>query len=261
MKAAPRDSRETALDQGQDTAQIRLFDPTRYSPVQVAIWQRLPESSARAFGIASALGSYRAARGSSAPLRGGREACGSFVARRRVPAVLQAIDCSDRAWRKYVKSWVELYIAHRCERGAVFLFTAPELRACANCGERLEIDHVPQLAARTKAARSNGTLSAAQAEPLAPESGTSSAGGVERVAPQIVRVGPHRSRRSLQGLGQGVEGERGSSSASEVSPPAGFKKRRVAEQNPWANLTPAGDDEALANIKEILGLEPIEEGA
>jgi hypothetical protein len=143
MKAAPRDSRETALDQGQDSAQVRLFDPTRYSPAQVAIWQRLPPSNARVFAIAPALGSIRDESGSSAPLKGGKGASGTVVTRRRLPAILKACDIGPRMWRRHADDWEARYVGHRCDRGVVFLFASPVWDPCPNCRVELLFDHVP----------------------------------------------------------------------------------------------------------------------
>ena len=132
-----------AITLTDESSQSRLFDPARYSPVTVAIWQRLPESNARAFAIGSALGSLLDGSGSSGRLRSGREAAGSLVKARRLPAVLQAIGISDRQWRRYVADWADRLVAHRCARGVVFLFAKPAFEDCPACHQWLEIHQPP----------------------------------------------------------------------------------------------------------------------
>src|SRR6266480_7413567 len=147
------------------------FDSTRYSPVNVAIWQRLPNSNGRAFGIASALGSYLNAAGSSKDLHSGREAVGSMVTPTRLPAILQAIGIGERQWRRYVEDWVKRGIAHQCRIGYVFLFTQPEFMECAACRKRLEFVKAPARGRRGRKRDDRGRFTAKSAAASRPNVG------------------------------------------------------------------------------------------
>jgi hypothetical protein len=187
--------------------QVRLFDPTRYSPVTVDIWQRLPESNARAFAIASALGSFRDASGSSDKLRSGRQARGSVITRKRLSAVRAAIGISDRQWRRYKKEWVQLYVAHECQPGTLTLFTQPVVQdPCPGCGQAMEFDHVPEHHRRARAAHRmpNGRFAATEPAAVRPDDGRNAATSVDGMRPDIEPDRYARRDRSLLGLEVGM---------------------------------------------------------
>jgi hypothetical protein len=115
----------------------------RYPPVTVAALQRLPDSSAKAFAIGVALGRFLDQGGSNKRIWRGAEAAASVIDGRRLPAVLEALAISDRQWRRYCADWVARYLAHRCARGVVVLFTKPLLAACPNCKTELLADRLP----------------------------------------------------------------------------------------------------------------------
>src|SRR3954447_4429678 len=158
---------------------VRLFDPSRYSPVTVAIWQRLPESNCRAFAIASALGSFRDGAGSSEKLRSGKQARGSVVTRKRLPAILEAIGISDRQWRRYKSEGGALYVAYDCvPKSMVCLFTQPVLvHSCPGCGRSIEVDHAPEHHRRARGARRDavGRFTATESAVLRPGTGRNTA--------------------------------------------------------------------------------------
>lgn len=124
----------------------RLFDPDRYSPVSVAVYMRLPESSARAFAITSGLGRWLDRNGTPNTLKSGKDASGALVSRQRLPVVLAALavdgePLSTRQWRRYARAWEDEYVAHRCERGVVFLFARPLMNPCPACRQEIAYDH------------------------------------------------------------------------------------------------------------------------
>jgi hypothetical protein len=187
--------------------QQRLFDDTRYSPVSVAIYQLLPESNARAFAIASALGSYRDESGSSDRLRSGRQAAGSLVSSRRLPIVLAALGVSDRQWRRYVQQWIKLYAAHRCMpgSGSVFLFARPELTECPSCHVEIEIRNVPEYQKQKKKPRDpRGRYAAKPVAVTRPNGGPNAAKGADVSRPDFERKSATPKSGFLQGLELGV---------------------------------------------------------
>lgn len=190
-----------------DREQPRLFNPARYSPVSVAIWQKLPPSNARAFAIASALGSIRDGSGSSDNLRAGKDAAGVLVTPKRLPAILVAIGINRRQWRSHVRDWEERYVAHRCDRGSVCLFTRPTLLDCPVCNERIEIDHMPPPRKGKQAPRgfSNGSDPVIEAAVLLPQSGANTAVAAAQTLPLSERESGTPKNRFHLGLDKGVE--------------------------------------------------------
>jgi hypothetical protein len=94
--------------------QPRLFDPERYSPVRVSLYLRLPESNARSFAIASALGNFLDSDGTTNALRNGRSAIGSRISPTRLPAVLGVLNIHERRWQRVPLSVTDA--AHQLSR-------------------------------------------------------------------------------------------------------------------------------------------------
>ena len=141
--AAPNGSgKETGQDATGEGR--RAYDPGRYSPVTVAAWQRIPASTARAFAIASARGRLIGANGADR-IRSGRDVHGSVVGPKKLPEVLEALAESDRTWRRHILEWEAQYLAHRCSRGRVCLFTKALPAACPACGAEIVYDHPEKL--------------------------------------------------------------------------------------------------------------------
>jgi hypothetical protein len=188
--------------------QERSFDPTRYSPANVSLWQRLPESNARAFAIATALGSFRDGSGSSKKVTSGKQVRGSVVSRERLPAVLEAVGISERQWRRYKAEWCHLYTAHDCPTGIVTLFTQPNLDApCPGCGEDMEFyEHIPEHHRRARGSErdSSGRFTAKEPAVSRPEAGPNTAIGVDGIRPLTEPDGYARESSSLLGLEVGV---------------------------------------------------------
>jgi hypothetical protein len=182
------------------TEQTQLFDPTRYSPVSVAVLQWLPDSNARAFVIASALGSIRDLSGSDAPLKSGKGAGGSLITHRRLPAILQACNISSRQWRRYVADWVSRYVAHRCGSGVVFLFAVPPFESgCPACRVPIVVDHIPP-SWRHKGRGRNATQGRSRYGQFG---GARTATGAARERPDFEPRSSTPERRVLQGVEEG----------------------------------------------------------
>lgn len=148
-KAAPADAQDV---EDQSSREVRrAYDPTRYAAVSVAVLRLLPESNARALGVAFALGISLDAAGSSDSVRNGRQVSGCLIRRDRLPDVLEALGNPDPSqWRRYVRDWIRRGIAHRCRPGVVCLFRLPLLLECPSCHSDLagSIDRVPSRAKR-----------------------------------------------------------------------------------------------------------------
>jgi hypothetical protein len=161
--------------------QGRLFDPDRYSPATIAAYLRLPESGARAFAIASALGSWVRADGGRERVRSGREVAGAVVTRRRLALILRLLAITDRAWRYYVTDWASRYVAHRCSTGTVCLFTRPLLDECPACHAWIDVvDEAPP--AKSQRGQSGSTASA-QTEVQLPRDGRTTSAASEGQLP------------------------------------------------------------------------------
>ena len=48
-----------------------------------------------------------------------------------------------RTFQGYVTEWEHDYLAHRCKRGTVCLFTRRMPAACPACGSEITYDHLP----------------------------------------------------------------------------------------------------------------------
>jgi hypothetical protein len=86
------------------------------------------------------------------------------------PAIYQAIGIGERQFREYVEDWVTRYVAHRCGRGLVFLFSKPTLDNCPACRQEISIDHVPpSYRTRRGPGFANGDRTAARTATLSPQ--------------------------------------------------------------------------------------------
>ena len=119
------------------------YDADRYAPTSVAVLLQLPESSTRAFLVASALGRILDTKGTSERVRNGKSAAGTRIDKARLPVVLEVLAISDRQWLRYVAEWVGRYTAHRCGQGRLFLFARKLPEFCAGCGDEVIYDHSP----------------------------------------------------------------------------------------------------------------------
>ena len=110
----------------------------RYSPVRVSALLHLPESNARSFMIASALGNALDGDGTRNSLKSAKDATGVVISKRRREVILEVLVINPRRWRQLVDDWTDRYIAHRCSPGVVALFTKPLLTECPNCHRWIE---------------------------------------------------------------------------------------------------------------------------
>jgi hypothetical protein len=134
-----------------------------------------------------------------------------------------------------VAEWLQLYLAHRCEIGSVFLFAQPEFTECPACHARLDIDHVPEMWRRKGNPRdSHGRYTAEGAATVRPPGGRSTAAGEDGVRPQSERESTPSEAGSLQGLEVGLSGS-----------PEGEEEEEEEE-------------EALARVKRMLGANEVE---
>lgn len=114
-------------------AQGRLFDGTRYSPVDLDGLLALPSSSARNFCIAGCLGSFLARDRSFRQVRGSAEILAVVLSRRQRRRAREVCGIESRRWRQLIVEWEGLAMAHRCNPEQVTLFRHPEAE-CPNCG-------------------------------------------------------------------------------------------------------------------------------
>jgi len=141
-RGASHDIRDDVEDKDSGGTR-RAYDPERYPPVSVAVLQLLPGSSARAFAIAVAEGRWLDGNGSFDRLRSGKDAAGSLITPERLPSVLEATMITLRTFQGYVNEWEYDYLAHRCKRGTVCLFTRRMPDACPACRDEITYDHLP----------------------------------------------------------------------------------------------------------------------
>jgi hypothetical protein len=177
------------------------YDATRYAPLQVSLLQHLPQSNARTFMIAAALGRIVGEHGSER-LGSGRQATGSVIRPDRLPAVLEAADMSPRQWRAHVADWIARYAAHRCRKGVVCLFTRPQMASCPACGAALPLAErlPPPVKKRRGPGFATGETIAARTASQSPDRGASVAKAAAHYSPVLERESTAPSGRFLLGL-------------------------------------------------------------
>jgi hypothetical protein len=181
------------------------FDRQRYAPVRVGALLQLPESSARSFAIASALGSILDGDGTSNTLKSAKEATGVLISRKRLPIVLYALNIHERRWRALVDDWTVRQVAHRCRPGIVVLFTEPFLEECPSCHADVEATRLPSPPKAKPRGRPFGSSSAAKPAVVVPRSGADSAAAPAQRVPVLRTDTPHQETglltRDEEGLG------------------------------------------------------------
>ena len=121
-----------------DSEPRRPLDPDRYSPVRVSVLRHLPESNARSFMIASALGNILDGDGTRNNVKSAKDATGIVISKKKRDVILGELGIDARRWRRLVSDWERRQVAHRCERGVVTLFTKPFLPECPSCRQPVE---------------------------------------------------------------------------------------------------------------------------
>ena len=121
----------------------RAFDPERFSPMKPDVILRLPEGNARTFWMASTLGRFLRLDGSSDRLQSAKDAAGTLVTAKRRAVILEALVLGLRQWQRLTKDWERRGLAHRCERGTVFLFAHSHLGECPACHATILMEEGP----------------------------------------------------------------------------------------------------------------------
>jgi hypothetical protein len=215
--------------------QGRLFDPERYPPVRVAALLRLPESNARSFAIASALGSILDAEGKTNKLKSAKEATGVLISQRRTSLVLDVLSIQERRWRQLVDDWATRQIAHRCRLGVVVLFTMPFLEECPSCHQEIEATRLPPSARAKPRGRpfgstttdQNGTTTAAETAVLLPRGGATTAAAPAQLLPPLGTVTPPHKTGLLTRDAKGLGGQGSSLSSDSEGSPSGEALNRA----------------------------------
>jgi hypothetical protein len=114
--------------------QGRLFDPTRFSPLHLSVWVKVPSSMARTLAIASAIGRGIRRDSTFAPLRDGKDCIGVYLGPTQIRTLLKIVGSTPESkyWQHFVAECERLKIAHRCGRGAATLFVALSQKTCPN---------------------------------------------------------------------------------------------------------------------------------
>jgi hypothetical protein len=227
--------------------QAQLFNPERYSPVTIAVLLRLPESNARAFIVASALGRIFRRDGAFEPLATAKSAGGIVVGPKQRRRVLAALGISPRRWNQLVADWTSRYVAHRCGPGTACLFVRPLEARCPACLSEIPI---PAHAPRPDARRHKGSITSRQKEASLPKTGTNSSRWGEPTLPDSNGKVMHPKPGFLQGLEVGVAEEaqdskpEGSNGLQEVPGPGSSKI--------GAALSEEDEASALKRVKQLL---------
>ena len=182
---------------------MSAYDADRYAPTSVAVLLQLPESSARAFAVASALGRILDRQGTSDRVRNGKDAAGTRIDKYRLPVVLDALAISERQWRRYLAGWEAAFTAHRCSKGRVFLFARPLPETCAGCDAEVVYDHVPA-PPRPRRGRGFGRSTSASVAVVRPKSGAVTATSVAQERP-LTRTDASHLQTGINGMEVGVD--------------------------------------------------------
>jgi hypothetical protein len=180
----------------------------RWSAARVGALLALPESNARSFAVAFALGSILDDRGTTRSLAVGSRSPGTLITRKRAARIREVLGISDRRWRQLVLDWVYRGVAHRCSPGVVVLFRKPFLEYCpsASCGEFVEgPGEGPTPAFRTGSrGRPFGSTPAAEAEASLPPGGATTTAGAALRLPHLRANPEHHKEGLLRGDREGL---------------------------------------------------------
>ncbi len=182
------------------------YDANRYAPTSVAVLLLLPESSARAFAVASALGRFLDQQGTSERVRSGKEASGTRIDQHRLTIVLEALAIQERQWRRYVADWERRFTAHRCGQRRVFLFARALPQTCAGCDADVIYDHVPSSPRPKHGAgfAANGRTTTGPTVVLRPKSGAVTTATAAQERPLTRTDVPHHET-GINGMEVGVD--------------------------------------------------------
>jgi hypothetical protein len=214
----------------------RPFDPDRYSPARVSVFLQFPGDSLRAFIVASALGSILDGDGTRNNLKSAKDATGILISKKRGDLIRQALDIQPRRWRQLVHDWENRYLAHRCDRSVVVLFTKPFLEECPACRKAIEgRGEAPSMKSKPRGRPFAGydPNSAAQTAVALPQSGADSAGRAAQTMPFPGTDAPHPDRGVAMRDEEGMEEEVAVQRPSEGSTEGSAESRRDREAEAW----------------------------
>jgi hypothetical protein len=215
----------------------RPFDPDRYSPVRVSTLMRLPESNARSFMIASALGNILDGDGTRNSLKSAKDATGVVISEKRRDVILEQLGIGLRRWRRLVHDWELRYLAHRCSPGVVVLFTKPFLQECPAC--HVEISGTGETPSpirpkpRGRPFARHTPTSTADVPLVVPRSDANSTARAARIVPSSGTNAPHPNRGVAMRDEEGMEEEVAVQRPSEVLEEGSVGNRRVRESEVW----------------------------
>ena len=117
----------------------RPFDPekrdVRFSPVPLGTlyeMHRVDGHWSLLFDIAAAEGTAVKADGTTAKPFPGERYIGVWVGQVHRRRIVGRIGITDRQWNRAAKTWVELQLAHRCDRKGIFVYLQPSA-TCLRC--------------------------------------------------------------------------------------------------------------------------------
>jgi hypothetical protein len=210
----------------------------RYSPVRVSALLVLPESNARSFQIASALGAILDGDGTRNSLKSAKDATGVQITRKRRDQIIDHLGISPRRWRQLVDDWERRQIAHRCSSGTVVLFTRSFLVECPSCHQPTEATEMPSTAPKPRGRPfgESGSITSAKTEASLPPSGANASTQAVQTVPFLGTKQEHPTTgvamRDEEGMEQVQPSEVPLEVPSEISS-EGSKNRPDRDPKAW----------------------------
>jgi hypothetical protein len=124
---------------GKIDGQLSILEGRRFDPTGVAVKLLMPTGFARTHAIAAALGREKRRDGTYGSLRNGKDGVGVLVGptqRKRICAVLNV---TPDHFSDFARGCERLAVAHRCQRGTLFLWLEPFMELCPGCGEEVRL--------------------------------------------------------------------------------------------------------------------------
>ena len=210
----------------------------RYSAVRVSALLHLPESNARSFLVASALGSILDCDGTTRSLKSAKEATGVLITRKRRDLIIDQLGITPRHWRRLIDSWQRRQIAHRCSSGTVVLFIHAFLVECPACHQPTEVTEIPSRKAlpRGQPFGQSGPTTSAKADLLRPLSGADMSAQAAQPRPFLSTKLEHPESRVAMRDEEGMEEVQPSEVPLEVPSEVsseGSRERRDRDPRAW----------------------------
>lgn len=214
----------------------RPFDPDRYSPARVSVFLQFPGDSLRAFMVASALGSILDGDGTRNNLKSAKDATGVAISKKRGEVIIGELGITRRHWRRLVHDWENRYLAHRCDRSVVVLFTKPFLEECPSCHKAIEgRGEAPSMKPKPRgrpfeAKRTDHVL---ERDGSRPQSGADVSSKAAQLRSFSGTNAPHPNRGVAMRDEEGMEEEVAVQRPSEGSREGSTESRRDRESEAW----------------------------